>query len=59
MWSVYEDAELYDWLRRAEDAREGNFLRAIAEAAFIADAKHYILLRPLLLELKKQSLSPA
>jgi len=54
MLSVYEDADLYDWLRWAEDAHASNFLRAIAEAAFIADLKHYALLRPILLELKTQ-----
>jgi len=52
MWSVYEDAELHDWLRWA--AQHGsNFLRTIAEAALVADLKSYNLLRPVLLELKK------
>ena len=52
MWSVYEDAELYDWLRWADQHGSG-FLRAIAEAAFVADLKHYNLLRPVLVELKR------
>jgi hypothetical protein len=29
-------------------------LRAIAEVAFVSDLKHYHLLRPVLLELKKE-----
>ena len=53
MLSVYEDAELYDWLRWA-DEHGSCFLRAIGEAVFIADLKHYNLLRPFLLELKTQ-----
>lgn len=53
MLSVYEDAELYDWLRWA-DQHGGSFLRAIAEAAFLADLKHYNMLRPVLLELRMQ-----
>lgn len=47
-----EDHELRDWLRWAE--KDGsNFLQRIAEAASIADAKHYILLRPILLKLRQ------
>lgn len=53
MWSVYEDAELYDWLRWAGKHGSG-FLRAITEAALVADLKNYNLLRPVLLELKMQ-----
>jgi len=52
VWSVYEDAELYDWLRWA-DEHGSTFLRAISEAAFTADLKHYALLRPILLKLKE------
>lgn len=53
MWSVYEDAELYDWLHWASE-HGSSFLRRIAEAALVADLKHYNLLRPVLLELKMQ-----
>lgn len=51
MCSVYEDTELYDWLRWVEQ-NGPSFLQAVAEAAFMADLKHYCLLRPLLLKLK-------
>jgi hypothetical protein len=52
MCSVYEDAELYDWLRWA-DENGTSFLRTMAQAAFVADIKHYLLLRPTLLKLKE------
>jgi hypothetical protein len=52
MWSVYDDPELYDWVRWA-DQHGSSFLRAIAEAAFVSDLKHYALLRPVLLKLKE------
>jgi hypothetical protein len=53
MCSVYEDAELYDWLRWAGE-RGTSFLRTVSEAAFVADLKQYSLLRPVLVELKKE-----
>lgn len=46
-----EDDELRGWLRWA-DERGSIFLQTIAEAASIADEKHYILLRPVLLKLR-------
>ncbi len=52
MCSVYEDAELYDWLRWAEE-NGTSFLRTMAQAAFVADIKHYLLLRPTLFKLKE------
>jgi hypothetical protein len=39
MCSVYEDAELYDWLRWTEE-NGTSFVRTIADAAFGADIKH-------------------
>jgi len=48
MYSVYEDGELYDWLRSVE-ANGPSFL----QAAFIADLKQYGLLRPVLLKLRE------
>ncbi len=51
MISPATDEELYDWLRWAEESG-GGFLKTMAEAALIADLKHYNLLRPVLLELK-------
>jgi len=49
--SAYTDPELHDWLIWAEE-NGSNFLRVIAEAAFVSDLKHYALLRPILLKLK-------
>jgi hypothetical protein len=52
------DEELHNWLRWAE--KDGSsFLKATAEAALIADLKHYNLLWPVLLELKKEWPEPA
>jgi hypothetical protein len=45
------DDELQNWLRW-ELENGSSFLRAIAEAALVADLKHYNLLRPVLLGLK-------
>ena len=45
------DEELHDWLRWVEE-NSSSFLKTTAEAALIADLKHYNLLRPALLELK-------
>ena len=47
------DVELHDWIRWAEE-NGSSFLKATAGAALIADLRHYNLLRPLLLELKKE-----
>jgi hypothetical protein len=44
--------ELLDWLRWAEE-NGTSFLRKLAEAAFGTDIPHYLLLQPVLLELKK------
>jgi len=58
MISPAADVELHDWLRWAEE--NGNsFLKTTAEAALIADLKHYNLLRPILLELKRVWPKPA
>jgi hypothetical protein len=46
------DDELQKWLRW--ELEEGSsFMRAIAEAALVADLKHYNLLRPFLMRLKE------
>ena len=55
--SPYMDTELHDWLCWAFDYG-GGFLKTTAEAALIADLKHYNLLRPVLLELKKEWPNP-
>lgn len=52
MCSVYDDVELLDWLRWAEE-NGPSFLPTIAEAAFTADLKNYNLIRPALLKLKE------
>jgi hypothetical protein len=58
-YSVYADPDLNDWLRWASESGETpNFIRTIAEAAFLADSPHYALLRPVLLELKRQRPCP-
>ena len=51
--SAYTDRELHSWLVLACD-NGSDFLQAIAQAALLADLKHYNLLRPVLLELKRQ-----
>jgi hypothetical protein len=53
MYSAATDDELRDWLVWAASDNASSFLRAIAEAALVADLKHYILLRPVLLKLKE------
>ena len=50
--SASTDEELHDWLVWA-DEHGTSFLHAMAEAAFASDLKHYRLLRPVLLNLKK------
>jgi hypothetical protein len=50
--SATTDNELHDWLIWARE-HGTSFLHAVAEAAFLSDLKHYRLLRPVLLNLKK------
>jgi hypothetical protein len=50
--SATTDNELRDWLIGARE-HGTSFLHAMAEAAFASDLKHYRLLRPVLLNLKK------
>jgi hypothetical protein len=50
--SASTDNELHDWLIWARE-QGTSFLHAIAEAAFVSDLKHYRLLRPILLSLRK------
>jgi hypothetical protein len=45
--------ELHGWLRWAEE-NGSSFLKATAEVALIADLPHYNLVRPLLVELKRE-----
>jgi hypothetical protein len=56
-YSANTDPEIAGWIRWASESREVLiFVRTIAEAAFLADAPCYILLRPVLIELKRQRL---
>jgi hypothetical protein len=52
------DDELHNWLPWAFESGS-SFLKATAEAALIADLKHYNLLRPVLLGLKREWPQPA
>jgi hypothetical protein len=54
--SANTDPELTDWLRWASESSETpGFVRAIAEAAFHTNLPNYTLMRPVLLELKRQN----
>lgn len=56
LYSASTDPDLTDWLRWAFESHEAPiFVQIIAEAAFLADSLNYFLLRPVLLELKRQS----
>lgn len=50
--SASADNELHEWLIWARE-HGTSFLHAIAEAAFLSDLKHYRMLRPVLLNLRK------
>ena len=55
MNSAYADPELRDWLRWASE--RGNtpmFVRTVAETALMACVPDYVLLRPVLVELKRR-----
>jgi hypothetical protein len=59
MDSPHTDPELCQWLRWAsESARTPSFVRTVAEAALIVCISDYPLLRPVLLELKRQYPEP-
>ena len=52
MISPATDENVHDWLRWGEE-NGSSFLKPTAEAALIANLKHYNLLRPALLELEE------
>ena len=56
--SAYTDSELNGWLR-TEFEQGSSFSRAVAQAAFLADAQAYSLLRPALLKLKESQSQPS
>jgi hypothetical protein len=56
IYSAVADPDPTNWLRWASESGEVPiFVQTIAEAAFFADLRNYALLRPVLLELKRQS----
>ena len=53
--SAYTDPELRDWLRWAsEGGKVPSFVRTVAGAALIACSPDYVLLRPVLIDLKRR-----
>ena len=52
MLSAATDPDLRGWLRWHFE-HGSNFMRALAEAALMADAHSYAILRPALLEIKR------
>jgi hypothetical protein len=55
MDSPHNDPELSQWLRWASEQRSTpTFVGTVAEAARIARSPDYVLLRPVLLELKQR-----
>ena len=57
---AYADPELHDWLHWAsESGKAPMFVRRVAEAALMACIPDYLLLRPVLLELKRRHPEPS
>jgi hypothetical protein len=58
--SANTDPELHDWLRWAsEGGNTPSFVRKVAEAALIACTPDYVLLRPVLIDLKRRYPEPS
>ena len=54
-YSANTDPDLHKWLRWAsESGQVPTFVKTVAEAALIADLANFALLRPVLLELRRQ-----
>jgi hypothetical protein len=51
---AFDDTELNEWLMQAIEEGSGQFLPALAEAAVIACAEDYFLVRPVLINLKRK-----
>jgi hypothetical protein len=51
---AFDDTELNEWLMRAIEEGSGQFLPALAEAAVIACAEEYRLVRPVSITLKRK-----
>ena len=59
MGSAYTDPQLRQWLRWAsEGGNAPGFVRKVADAACLACMPDYVLLRPVLVELKRQHIEP-
>jgi hypothetical protein len=60
IYSPYTDPELALWIRWvSESGGVPMFIRTVADAVSIADLENYALLRPVLLELKRQRPRPS
>lgn len=51
---AFDDTELNEWLMQAIEESSGQFLPALAEAAVVACAEDYFLVRPVLIDLKRK-----
>jgi len=51
---AFDDNELNDWLMEVIEESSGQFLPALAEAAVVACAEDYFLVRPVLIDLKRK-----
>jgi len=56
--SAHTDPELRDWLWASEEGNALAFVRTVAEAALLASMPDYVLLRPVLVELKRRYPEP-
>jgi hypothetical protein len=50
--AAFDDKELSEWVMALSEERSGRFLCALAEAVMKADAEHYSIIRPALVNLK-------
>jgi len=51
---AFDDSELRDWLIDLIEDGSQEFLRALAEAVLTADAEDYVVIRPVLIDLKRK-----
>jgi hypothetical protein len=51
---MFDDDELCNWLMDCIEDGSENFLCAVAEAALVADAEDYLVIRPALLALRRK-----
>jgi hypothetical protein len=48
-----DDPELLEWLAKANQSG-GGFVSALSRAALVADDENYVILRPVILEMRKK-----